>query len=1130
MSTLFSNSSTDNGYRLRYVEIFNWGTFDKHIHTLKPNSKTSLLTGSNGSGKTTIVDALLTLLVPPNKRFYNQSSGAESKKERDENSYFWGFYGKTYSELDERSKPEQLRNKSENPYSVLLGCFQNTSTQHTITLVQVRWFSNGGIQKKFIVAPYPFTIEEHFGQKHFDLRGEWKKKLVRQFPKTDIFDTFKEYAARFSDLFGLKEKALSLFNQTVGIKVLGDLTVFMRQQMLEEPNAEEQFKNLYDQYTDLLISHKAIQKDEQQLALLEPIVGKRAELLILYNQEQTLKLIDEQLPLFFENIEFDILTKEIDSLEERENQLKAQIKVITGEITALIEDVKLLVAQKAALNIDNRVQLLQKDIKTHTENRDRKRGIFEQYSALANNLGLLTEISENNFYDNKKRVTGISSDLDRQIEETNFKVFTDRTRLQNVAKSIEETQETINSYLGRKGRIKPELIRIRKNLAELLDTGEEELPFVGELSRVKDDSLFWENSIERVLRGFSLLLLVPERYNKRVNQYVYANDLKTKLTYQRIDPKDTTFVQWPRDKQSLANKVETKDSGLYSKWIEKNLVERFDYFCTDDLDIFYGSSKAITSNGLIRNVSRHEKDDRAGNWNKLDYTLGWDNKETVQLLIQEKRSFEKEHQELTSRVEQLSSDIRRKDEKRRALTSFAGIQEFSEINWPFHSGEIQQLQKQIEDLENSSDQYKTIVSQLDRVEQDLEGKNTIKEGYSKQLSTCEYELKNKNKRRLEILVKPITDDSITSVETFLHNAQCKTDVSTIYELDQLRKQSDNALRKQSGLTSQQIKSMEMSITNMVASFVNPNEHILKQFPDWTGDILNISPGLNSLNELEDLYLVIRNKRLVEHKRRFKEYMERSMLDALTSYKAWLENETDKIKEIIDELNTPLKKITFNKNPDTFLQLEWRPTKEQDIKIFREKLNATIPSAIEFATNKEDQYREQVFEKIKTLIEDLQKEEAWRRKVSDVRNWLNFSAREFSIAENKPGQYHDNTASYSGGQKAQFTYAILGAAIAHQFGIYPQGSQHKSLRFITVDEAFSKLDPEKSQFLMEFCNQLNLQILVVTPLDKINIVEDYISAVHYVEIKDKRNSILYNLTMEEYNERKEEFNQLAESAS
>ncbi len=63
--------------------------------------------------------------------------------------------------------------------------------------------------------------------------------------------------------------------------------------------------------------------------------------------------------------------------------------------------------------------------------------------------------------------------------------------------------------------------------------------------------------------------------------------------------------------------------------------------------------------------------------------------------------------------------------------------------------------------------------------------------------------------------------------------------------------------------------------------------------------------------------------------------------------------------------------------------------------------------------------------------------------------------------------------------------------------------------------------------MEFCEQLNLQILVVTPLDKINIAEPYIHAVHFVEIKNKKNSVLYNLTMEQYYEKKENFKSLTE---
>ena len=81
MSTLFNNNNAESGYRLQYIEVYNWGTFNGKVYKLQPNGNTSLLTGANGSGKTTLVDALLTLLVPSNKRFYNQSSGAEAKTE-----------------------------------------------------------------------------------------------------------------------------------------------------------------------------------------------------------------------------------------------------------------------------------------------------------------------------------------------------------------------------------------------------------------------------------------------------------------------------------------------------------------------------------------------------------------------------------------------------------------------------------------------------------------------------------------------------------------------------------------------------------------------------------------------------------------------------------------------------------------------------------------------------------------------------------------------------------------------------------------------------------------------------------------------------------------------------------------
>lgn len=73
---LFNTSPEVAGFKLDYLEVWNWGTFDQKVYCMNTQGNNSLLTGANASGKSTLVDALLTLLVPlKRQRFYNQSSG-----------------------------------------------------------------------------------------------------------------------------------------------------------------------------------------------------------------------------------------------------------------------------------------------------------------------------------------------------------------------------------------------------------------------------------------------------------------------------------------------------------------------------------------------------------------------------------------------------------------------------------------------------------------------------------------------------------------------------------------------------------------------------------------------------------------------------------------------------------------------------------------------------------------------------------------------------------------------------------------------------------------------------------------------------------------------------------------------
>ena len=144
MPTLFDVDQTIAGFRLKYLEMYNWGTFDDKIWRLTPDGQHSLLTGANGSGKTTIVDALLTLLVPTTKRYYNQSAGVENRRERDEKSYCLGAYSTIQSDNGAAAKTQYLRTKDS--YSILLACFGDQAFHQQITLAQVRWFSGDDLK------------------------------------------------------------------------------------------------------------------------------------------------------------------------------------------------------------------------------------------------------------------------------------------------------------------------------------------------------------------------------------------------------------------------------------------------------------------------------------------------------------------------------------------------------------------------------------------------------------------------------------------------------------------------------------------------------------------------------------------------------------------------------------------------------------------------------------------------------------------------------------------------------------------------------------------------------------------------------------------------------------------------
>jgi uncharacterized protein YPO0396 len=144
---------------------------------------------------------------------------------------------------------------------------------------------------------------------------------------------------------------------------------------------------------------------------------------------------------------------------------------------------------------------------------------------------------------------------------------------------------------------------------------------------------------------------------------------------------------------------------------------------------------------------------------------------------------------------------------------------------------------------------------------------------------------------------------------------------------------------------------------------------------------------------------------------------------------------------------------------------------------------------------------------------------WTRFVTDVRNWFIFTASERYRHDDTEYEHYADSAGKSGGQKEKLAYTILAASLAYQFKLEWGAVKSRTFRFAVIDEAFGRGSDESTRFALELFGRLGLQLLIVTPLQKIHVIEPYVSAVGFVDNPASNYSRLQTLTIEEYHARR-----------
>ena len=1125
---LFTTNAGTAGYRLSYMEVYNWGTFNKRIYRIAPEGNNSLLTGANASGKSTLIDALLTLLVPAKKdRFYNLSSVNERKGDRTEETYVLGNYGNIQAEGESASKTQQLRDRR--TYSVILASFSNNHEQ-VVTLFQVRWFVNGELKCSYGVSSKQLNIKDDFSDFNGS-KGDWKKTLEKKYntnvPKKQIefYDTIKDYKDRIINSFGLRsDKALTLFNQIVGVKVLNDLDEFIRNNMLEQRDAESEYVRLSESFATLMEAKTTIEKVKEQIAQLGPIDERAKKLEEIGNALEDLKNTRELAVYWFARKNVELADAKIAELKEVLARLKeelAKLEEVKEQLKQQERDLSLSIEND---NVGRQIKDLENEIRRLSSTKQTRLTKRHSYNQKVVEAGLVADPTAEAFIENRETARIEKGKCQTLLDEKSEELRLAKNKDDKFNEDIEENIAILQTLQKNKNNISGREATIREEILAAIGATANEIPFVGELIRVKDQEKDWENSIEKILHNFGLRLIVPEKYYKAVSEYVNTHDLRGRIVYHRYEGASSLSGFQAPPANSLLNKLEFNETSPYSSWVEDAIFDHYNYACVEDLEEFYRyKEKAVTREGLINSVhNKHEKDDRPHTNNRENYVLGWDNKEKIAAIRATVKELQEQQKQNKEDIRRIEAELKAIDKRRLCFHDiFENFTRFEEINWEETARSIQEKEEQKKKLEATNDKVKALEEQLKGVQQSLNKleNETIKAKDREIYKIEQVDLANATQRLSSN--KPIVD-SLGDIDVSAFEERHQNWVDVNYDsIESKRDEFQSEIHKQEEYRKSEKTVLEREVASLIMKFKNPSEEITMRFKDWRSDVhaLPEASSINLIGEYQKMFERLIKEDLVRHERKFDEYLQETVINKVSDFWMFFNNWEKSIRDTIQMLNQSLSGINFSTAPVTYIQLVNSKRINVEVADFRQMLENAIPNIHEMNTTI-DGKRTHFEKKIQPLMEQLRNEQ-WRRKVMDVRSWYSYRAEEFYKETGQKFKTYESMGQLSGGEKAQLTYTILGSAIAYQFGLTKDGLQAKSLRFIAIDEAFKAQDEDKARYLISLCKQLNLQLLVVTPSDNIHIVENDISFVHYVE-RNGNESRLYDMPIEIFRHEREKF--------
>lgn len=1085
-------------FRLTRLQTFNWGTFSGLLDIAVP-SEGYLFVGPSGSGKSTLLDAHACLLTPPKWVDFNVAA-RESERQGKDRSLLTYVRGAWAQQSGEGREVVSQVLRPDTTWTALAETYANGEGR-VVVLAQVLWVRGksalaADVQRLYLVVTEPLDITtlEFFPRHDFDVR-----RFKHELPRAYVTREFSAYQERFRGQLGIaSERALRLLHKTQSAKNLGDLNSFLRDFMLDAPETFEVADRLVAEFGELHAAHQAVVAARRQIETLLPASEAYEERERCSRDKNHLSEVQAGLDIWRDEQRERLVNERIAELRvdaEGAKQKATGLANLANQEFDKLTDLKRRRHDNGGRLIEDLQRQLDEAERAEPERlrkRDLARAACEVMGwAMPDEVVWFVQQAEAAREHVRKATTRADEAETRKDELKRSKV--------EAEKAFTEVVREVRAMERQRSNIPSRLLDLRARMAQALGLAEERLPFAGEVLQVKADQSAWQGAIERVLGGFARSILVDDKHYAAVSSWLEEQNTGERLFYHRMLPQQAGNRS--PGASSLVRKLDIAP-GLdkaVADWLRAELRAHFDFECAETMQAFRAAQRAVTRQGQIKhNSTRHEKNDRQRIDDRSQWVLGFDNRDKLQL-------YQLRAADLGASVAAIDKELsarRTEDEKRRKQDEACIT--LQNLSW--NDVDLASLVSQAADLR---ERIATEVA----ARPDLEALNRwIERQEATHRKAVDAHLKAEAQARdiqsqiskfQGTLVSLQNRPQVELTPTQRLGLQDRlTRIGRPLDLEAL----DDVVRQMERAMSREEKDLDLRM----ADLRNAVEARLAEFSRlWPAEAGGLDPTMAAALDYFGKLARLQTDGLPRYEQRFMQLLREQSDQNLTLLSSKIDQERSAIRQRMELVNESLLTAPFN--PGTHLVIDTLPREGDEVRQFKQTLRDALSHSLSSQGGQTDAAvsaaAEQRFALLNQLVKRLASQETadrhWRALVLDVRQHVEFMAREMDDETGAEIEAYRSGAGKSGGQRQKLTSTCLAAALRYQLG----GRDRARPAFATVvlDEAFDKADAEFTRTAMNIFTTFGFQMVVATPLKSVMTLEPFIGGACYVHNTDRRSS-------------------------